>query len=247
MKIDFYHWDYQCPISYETINLLNKYKSEIHINIYDINNNPRLSKEKSIFFPFLTIFDNNIRYRGPLKEEIIEKYLKGEKIVEKKYRKEISSIPYKGDIIPLNKDNIYLIKEKCTLSNNIDSCNNKRIFLEKTNDLYGFVNISDHKVVGGAEYVPSLACPYDIPKDKDTAFITCVYHSSKEYDYKYYPLKKLEEYLSSTFNKLIVISDEIGVFPNGDLDFFIRNGYKDNGIISVEENYAKLHLLSKDL
>ena len=79
------------------------------------------------------------------------------------------------------------------------------------------------------------------------AFITCVYRGNENYDYKSAPLQKLEEHLSKTYDRVVVVSDEDGVFPNGDLDFFLRNGYEDEGIISEEAGYCKLHLLSKNL
>ncbi|SUY45025.1 Uncharacterised protein [Clostridium putrefaciens] len=44
---------------------------------------------------------------------------------------------------------------------------------------------------------------------------------------------------------IFVISDEMGIFPNGDLDFFIKNGYEDMDVISKENNYCTLHLLCK--
>lgn len=99
----------------------------------------------------------------------------------------------------------------------------------------------------GVEFMPSLLVPYEIPKDKKTAFITCVYLSDDKYDYKSAPLRKLEEYLRSTYDRVLVISDETGVFPNGNKAFFEKNGYTDNGIISHEEGYCTLHLMSKSL
>lgn len=81
--------------------------------------------------------------------------------------------------------------------------------------------------------MPSILVPYAIPKDKKAAFITCVYLSSDQYDYKSVPLRQLEKYLCDTYNKILVISDE--------------NGYVDNGVISREENYCTLHLMSKSL
>lgn len=74
-----------------------------------------------------------------------------------------------------------------------------------------------------------------------------MYLSDNKYDYKSGPLKKLEKELSLKYKRLIAISDKIGVFPNGDLDFFIKYGYEDLGIISREKDYCTLHLMSKKL
>ena len=108
------------------------------------------------------------------------------------------------------------------------------------------MNVSENKLLGGAEFVPSKLVPYDIPKNENTAFITCVYLSNKEYDYKSAPLQALENYLKNNYKKVVVISDEIGVCPNGNLDFFLKNNYTDEGVI-FEDSYCKLHLMSKVL
>ena len=38
-------------------------------------------------------------------------------------------------------------------------------------------------------------------------------------DYKSAPLMELEKYLAGEYKRILAISDEKGVFPNGDLDF----------------------------
>lgn len=68
---------------------------------------------------------------------------------------------------------------------------------------------------------------------------------SDKYDYKSAPLKALEEYLKDKYSKIIAISDEVGTFPNGDLKWFLDNGFRDEGVISYEPGYCRLHLVSK--
>lgn len=86
---------------------------------------------------------------------------------------------------------------------------------------YGFVHKNEEGcLIGGAEYLPSGIVPYDIPHDRKTAFLTCVYLSDSEYDYKSAPLLALERHLRGQYTRLIAITDEKGVFPNGDLSFF---------------------------
>ena len=60
-------------------------------------------------------------------------------------------------------------------------------------------------------------------------------------------IKALEQYLRKTYARVFAITDEKGVFPNGDLAFFTRNGYRDNGVIFEDQAYCKLHLVSKNL
>lgn len=248
MKIDFYFWNYQCPINYEIIMLLNEFKYDFEINYYDISNNPQIAVDNKIYFPFLTVFNNTIRWRSPLSKEIIERAKNGEKITETPYIIKCDNQKLYGEIVELNDSNIDLISNVCTMTNCLVSCSRKKQFLSKVcNNFYGYLHLYNGKVVGGAEYIPSLQVPYNVPKDEKTAFLTCIYNSSHKFDYKAYPLKNLEQKLSEKYKEVIAISDEKGNFPNGNLQWFLNQGYVDNGIISIEENYCKLHLVSKEL
>ena len=51
MKIDFYFWGCQCPVSYETIALLKEFQSDFQINYYDISLNPEIAAEKTYTSP----------------------------------------------------------------------------------------------------------------------------------------------------------------------------------------------------
>lgn len=55
----------------------------------------------------------------------------------------------------------------------------------------------------------------------------------------------LEAYLAERYESALVISDETGVFPNGDLAFFHQRGYQDLGVVAEEGSYCRLHLLEK--
>lgn len=75
--------------------------------------------------------------------------------------------------------------------------------------------------VGGAEFVPSLAVPYPVPKGDKIAFLTCSFLSDEVADYRTAPLKKLEEELPEFgFSELIAV---------------------------VSEDFARQHLVKKEL
>ena len=40
MKIDFYYWNYMCPLNHEMIELLKKYQEKIEIYFHDIKRAP---------------------------------------------------------------------------------------------------------------------------------------------------------------------------------------------------------------
>lgn len=247
-KIDFYYWGYQCPINSEILNLLDEFKDRFDISTYNIEKDFDLAKKQKMFFPFLTVVDGSERYKAPIHRNFLDKLFNGEKNVELPYIIEHGTKLYKANIIPLTKNNISLVSSKCTLANSCEFCIKKADFLSKyCDEVFGFINVEDEKVLGGVEYVPTTIVPYDIPKSDDFAFLTCLYHSSTEYDYKHYPFIELEKYLKNKYRRIFAITDEVGTFPNGDLKWFLDHGFIDEGVIAIEENYCKLHLVYKDL
>lgn len=248
MKIDFYYWSYQCPINSETLELLDEYKDRFDISTYNIEENFELAKKQRMFFPFLTVVNGKERYKAPINKKLLDKILNGEMHIEKPHVIDFGNKKYKGDIVPLTKDNISSVSKKCTITNCCDSCDKKAIFLSKyCDDIFGYLNTEDGKIIGGVEYIPTNYVPYDIPKSKDYAFITCLYHSSTEYDYKHHPFIELEKYLKNKYKKIYAITDEVGTFPNGDLKWFLEHGFVDEGIVANEENYCNLHLVCKSI
>lgn len=248
MKITFYYWGTQCPVISETIDLLNTFKNKIEVEYIDITNESDLATTHRIYFPFLTVFNDEKRWFSPLKSSIIEKFICGEQIEEKPHIIEQGIDVFQGELVELNNDTLDLVSESCTLSNCKLSCQKKREFLsENGEEFYGILHLEKGRIVGGIEYINSLNVPYKIPKSEGTAFITCVYHSSSKYDFKTLPYLELEKRLKGKFKEIIAITDEEGTFPNGTLEWFIGNGFNDNGIISIEENYCKLHLVSKKI
>ena len=248
MKVDFYYWSYQCPLNNVMIELLREYEDKLEIIYHDISKDFLLAERMNMFFPTLTVVNDEYRYFSPLSSSFLDSLCKGEIPTEEPYRPMLGTKEKNIIIEPIKRSN-YLIAGECTGQKCTESCVKKIEFFEKENVLsFGYINIDEsNNLLGGAEYVPSVLVPYRIPKDEKTAFLTCLYLSDSEFDYKSGPLMALEKDLSLEYDKIIVISDEMGVFPNGDLSFFIKNGYEDEGIISQEKDYCTLHLLSKSI
>ena len=245
MKIDFYYWNMQCPINGEMLKLLEKYNKNFEITLHDIKDDFEKATKQRMFFPTLTVVDGVRRYFSPLSDKFFNSLLSHKYPEEKPFIINHGREVYTGEVLPLTKENIGLAGT-CTGRNCLENCYKKFDLLNDYGlDIFGFINIEDNNLLGGIEYIPSTVVPYDIPKSEDTAFITCVYKSSDQYDYKTAPLKALEECLRGKYSKIIAISDEVGTFPNGDLKWFIDNGFKDEGIISYESGYCELHLVNK--
>ena len=246
MRLDFYYFSYQCPLNDNMIQLLDDFRDRIDIHLYDISNDCSTAAQMNIFFPTLIVLDEEKRYYSPIKKSFLEQAARGIYPEERPFLPEVSKITVTEIIEPLTVKNIRVACGCC--GNKTESnCIKKQEFLEKfKQDVYGFIHKDvNGNLIGGAEYLPAESIPYNVPHDKNTAFLTCVYMSDSEFDYKSAPLRALEEYLKKDYTRIIAISDETGIFPNGNLDFFISNGYQDEGIIFDDSRYCRLHLVSK--
>ena len=248
MKIDFYYYSIQCPLNETMVQLLNKYRDKLEIHFHDISQESALAKEMGMFYPTLTILNGQRRYYSPLRSSFLEQAASGIYPDERPYLPMLSSNTVTKQIVPLTNENICLACDCCGFPTDT-SCAEKERFLRSCGqEIYGFLHADERgNLLGGAEYLPSMLVPYDIPHSEDAAFITCVYLSDAEYDYKSAPIKALEQYLRKTYARVFAVTDEKGVFPNGDLAFFTRNGYRDNGVVFEDQAYCKLHLVSKEL
>ena len=245
-KIDFYYWGSMCPISNEIIKTLSVYNDIFDIGLHDITNDFTAAKELNIFFPFLTVVNNEKRYYAPITEAFLQSLTKGIMPIETPYKITMGRIEKSVNIEPITKNN-YTLASQCTGRSDCQGCDKKiSMYQDIPDDVIGFMNTDGDTLLGGVEYIPSLLVPYDIPKGKDIAFITCVYLSDEDFDYKSAPLRALEEYLQKRYKKVVVISDEEGTFPNGDSEFFRKNGYRDEKVL-FHDDYCRLHLFSKDL
>ncbi len=248
MKLDFYYWSYQCPINRKMLKLLTDYHSRLEIRTFDISLDTEKAKEMNMFFPALSVVDNRHRYFSPLSRNFLGLLCSGIIPKESPYSPVVGTKKKSGSIVPITPEN-YETAGACTAGKCHENCVGKIRFLRAQGlSVFGFMNLGENgKLLGGAEYLPSVRVPYDIPKDDRTAFLTFVYLSDPVYDYKSAPLLALENYLRSCFDRIIAVSDEAGIFPNGDMAFFKRNAYSDREIISEEKVYCTLHLMGKNL
>ncbi len=202
----------------------------------------------------MTIFDNQLRWSGPITHGLILKYLNGEKLSRKPYIVESENKKVLGELKLFKPDMHKDIVNLCCKRDCIDCSQEKSKWMEKIINKYdvdhlGVLHYVNGECVGGVEYVPSIEVPYKIPKSKKYAFLTCIYASDPVYDYKSHPLSGLEEDLKKQgYTKVYAIVSEEVSFPNGTLDWFINEGYNDLGLVYYEENdNANQHLIEKIL
>ena len=244
--LDFYYWSALCPINMEILELLKEYNDRLDIRIYDVSEDPELAKRMRMFYPTLTIVNGMIRRYSPYGKEFLDRVSDGDVPEERPYLPKLGTEVFVGEVVAVTREN-YGTAAGCTGRQCCGGCQEKvKFFEDKGLSVFGFMNLHENELVGGAEYVPSVFVPYDIPHDEQTAFLSCVYLSDEEFDYKTAALQELERYLAEKYRRIVVVSDEKGVFPNGDMEFFARKGYRDIDVV-FEDRYCRLHLMEKEL
>lgn len=246
MRLDFYYFSYQCPLNDTIMDLLREYRTQIDIHCHDISQDRQLAKELQMFYPTLTILDGTRRYYRPLSRSFFTQVVAGIYPEEEPYLPRVGREIVTKKVIPLDFNHVM---NACACCGNPteSNCTKKALFLGTTDlGVYGFIHRDEtNELIGGVEYLPSELVPYDIPHDKSAAFLTCLYLTHPDYDYKTAPLQALEQYLTGQFEQIYAVTDEKGIFPNGDLEFFLGHGYEDQGIVFCDPHYCTLHLVSK--
>ncbi len=242
MKVDYYHFGGQCPLSHASIALLKEFSDTFDLTTHDVRNDEAAAKAQNMFYPSLMVVSGR-RYFAPLSRAFLKRLAAGEFPKEKPYIVEHGTTEKVGKLAPLSEENIGLAGH-CTGRKDLSKM---RFLKEQQGEVYGVLNVENGELLGGAEALPSLSVPYPIPKSPRYAFLTCVYPAEEKIDAKAAPLRGLEQELAKRFDKLYAVSANIGTFPNGDLEWFLKQGYKDEGVVAIEEEYATLHLVSKTL
>lgn len=247
MRVDFYYWSWQCPLNCEMIELLMEYQDRLDIHLHDISDRPGLAKQMKMYYPTLTVVEERYRFFSPLRRSFLEALCEGNIPDEAPYRPLLGTEERVFELVPITEEN-YELAGQCIGKKCADDCAKKIAFYKNTSlKVWGYMNLCGEALSGGAEWIPSLLVPYDVPRGDRIAFLTCIYPSNEAYDGKSAPLRALEEMIAESYDRVIVVSDEMGVFPNGDMNFFLRNGNRDLGIIAREDEYCILHLMEKRL
>lgn len=256
LKIDFYFWGDQCPHNSLIRNRLQDLldPKRYRLNFIDISNDLERAKKLKIFSPNLIIFNGDYRWNGPINMDTIKLLEEGKKPKKHPYRVSSSENIVVGLLKPLNEKTVADSFNVCAPSYGKCCCAPKGDWIRRIKERYniksmGYLHYLNEKCVGGAEFVPSLMVPYNIPRAPNIAFLTCVFVSDEKADYKSYPLGQLEKTLREMgFKEVITIASEDVVFPNGPLDWFVKRDYRDFGVINYEvADAAKMHLVKKKL
>lgn len=255
--IKFFYFANQCPRNGYLLARIKTiaWKERVPIELFDVSEDPSICEEYRLFSPQMLLVNDQYRLHGPFTNELVLQLLEDECV----------DLPHpgfgqgkeiiRGDLVPITPKSVLSTCEPCTNTKDIGLCRGKAewtdgIIRAHRLDHIGYMHTHDGSCIGGAEFLPSTAVPYPIQdKSEDDAFLTCVYLSHEEYDYKTHPLERLIADLRNWgFGRVSVAAAEKGWFPNGPLSWFEKKGFVDMGLLAREELHdAEIHYMQLDL
>ena len=102
-QITFYHWGYQCPIIAEMLELFQEAAMD-DVTCIDITGQEKLAFEKQLYYPFLTIFNQQLHWYGPVTAAVLKGVRDGAITREKPYVIEQSYEEKRGELLPLTSE-----------------------------------------------------------------------------------------------------------------------------------------------
>jgi hypothetical protein len=223
----------------------------------EITDNPGLAQKYRMFFPFMTVIDGKIRVPSPVKAETLIEMTKNPKQSKPptpvKWGRKTKCLLIES----LTPRNIKLCVPLCIAKTRPIGDRAKRnwadnIVLKTESPSLGFIAFEEEKARGAVEYLPSKLVPYPLPrKSRSIAFITCIYPTEPDFDYKSDLLHKLLFHLKEQdYRQVQVVAGENIPFPNGPASFFEKHGFvqlKKLDRINLIEGEETLILMKKDL
>ncbi|NMC13100.1 MAG: hypothetical protein GYA34_09490 [Chloroflexi bacterium] len=226
----------------------------------DISSRPELAARHGIFFPTVTVIDNEIRIPSPTPASRLLQIIDDQKPNAPFDEKPQADEGRAEKVIPLTADNISDTCRLCIPPSESGGCQAKQAWARSISPkipdgFLGFAACQGEEIVGAVEYLPSLLIPYPIPeKSPSIAFITCIYSQEDKgdvLDYRSQALAYLLGYLPTRgFCFVQVVAGLHTAYPNGPKQFFTDRGFEEIntlGTFILGESEETLVLMEKSV
>ncbi|MFX0094645.1 MAG: hypothetical protein ACFFBD_23115, partial [Candidatus Hodarchaeota archaeon] len=205
VRIVFLYFGAQCPWTLWMIEQAKDAADQLgdSIDIVDIIQKPEMAVRYNVFFPFMTIIDNELRIPGPIPAIKLVEIVKGGLKPNQAILKSLKPSGRSKIVYPLTIGNIADTCQLCNYST-AQAREAKCEWASKVkkvtqNDILGFIAYEGKKAIAVVEFLPSPLVPYPLPeKNPKIAFITCIYSiENADLDYREQVLNCLIVYLSN--------------------------------------------------
>ena len=232
------HFGAQCPWYRWVIDQARRAAQELgaEVDVKDVTEHPELAAKHRMFFPFMIILDGKTRVTGPMEAEGLVRLVK--ETPEPKPTSPVTHGKRVGRCViqGLTPDNIKATIPLCIADVRPIADREKALWAEEMlrrsgRPLLGFIAFQEDEAKGVVEYLPSTLVPYPLPKkDPSIAFITCIYPTEPDADYKSPVLERLLDHLREEgYRELQVVAGRRTPYPNGPVAFFLRHGFVELG------------------
>lgn len=253
----FFYFGNQCPHNGYLLARVKTiaWKERVALHLSDVTDDEETCAEFGIFSPQMLLVNGKYRIHGPFEADRVLALLEDEMTEPRRYEIKQSDEVARGELVPLTPEAALTTCDTCSGTGDPGICRGKEewvrgMMLRTGLPHLGYLHLWNGRCVGGAEFLPSSLVPYPIPhKDSRNAFLTCVFLSDEEHDFKTHPLERLlAELPGFGFDTVSVAASTEGVFPNGPANWLERKGFEDSGLLAMEEMHgAEIRYLRKRL
>lgn len=232
------HFGGQCPWFGWTLEQVQLAAAQLQSNVevLDVGEQPELAAQYRLFFPFMTVIDDTLRWPSPSSAEGFIK------LVQEPSRLAVMStmaLPVQArasQIVPLTLENIESACAFCLPGADVFARQEKRKWAERYGEMMiGYLALEAGRIVGGIEYLRASKVPFPLPEKRETtAFITCLYSSEDEGtpDYRGHLLEvALCQLPKQGYQNVQVVAGQRSSSPNGPSNLFRERGFREIEIL----------------
>jgi len=221
----------QCPWFWWTLEQIQQAATQLQgkVEILDVGNGPELDSRYRLFFPFMVVIDDMLRWSSPVTAEGSLKLVQDPNRPSAIPRVCILHPPAQASkIVELTLDNIEAACVFCLPGADAHAIHGKREWVKRYGEaIVGYLAYEGELVVGGIEYLCASQIPFPLPEKRDTAaFITCLYSMEGETeDVRDYRREVLDYALTQLpgqgYQCVQVIAGRRCAYPNGPRPYLV--------------------------
>ena len=225
-----YHFGGQCPWLWWTLEQVQQAALQLHgsVEVFDVGDKPELASKYRLFFPFMIIIDDRIRWPSPISAESLISLIQNTDTPAVMPAAPVPPPATASQIVAITADNIDAACAFCM------PAAEDRLKLAKQEwgkqygeAILGYLAYEAEVLVGGIEYLRASRVPFPLPDRRSTtALITCLYSTEDARDYRAqilaYALSRLPD---QGYQAVQVIAGQREAYPNGPATLFAAKGF----------------------
>lgn len=226
------HFGGQCPWLWYTLAQVQKAATQLrgNVEVIDVGKTPTLAAQYRLYFPFMVVIDEVVRWPSPAPAELLIQIAKGEYHHPAVPDPPVFYPARASQIVPITPGKIDIACSFCMPAADAHVKQSKREWASQFGEtMLGYLAYAGEFPVGGIEYLRASQIPFPVPnKQATTAFITCLYSTEEADDYRGHLLEyTLKQLALEGYQRVQVISGRRQAYPNGPGAMFQAQGFME--------------------